>query len=214
VIDRIRVGVFMLVSRWPKNRCLADSKAERAGLRLLVQRAGRSGDVGGLHRRVEIVMNDGESAGIGVVDTGLLRRQRVLDQLVFHAVEGERAGGVEAERAQVARQHLHRRDTAGFDRFDKFGPGREREILAAPEAETLSISEIVDGGGAGRRDVGDAGVRERVLETKPGAALLRGGDIATFTLATSSILHRVRLVENHRSIEIGAQPFNDLLDAR
>jgi hypothetical protein len=30
VIDRISVGVFMLVSRWPKNRCLADSKAERA----------------------------------------------------------------------------------------------------------------------------------------------------------------------------------------
>ncbi|TWG96284.1 hypothetical protein L598_002700000140 [Mesorhizobium sp. J18] len=30
VIDRIRVGVFMLVSRWPKKRCLADSKAERA----------------------------------------------------------------------------------------------------------------------------------------------------------------------------------------
>ena len=29
-IERIRDGVFMLVSRWPKKRCLADSKADRA----------------------------------------------------------------------------------------------------------------------------------------------------------------------------------------
>jgi len=28
--DRISVGVFMLVRRWPKKRCLVDSKAERA----------------------------------------------------------------------------------------------------------------------------------------------------------------------------------------
>ena len=30
VTDRISVGVFMLVRRWPKKRCFVDSKAERA----------------------------------------------------------------------------------------------------------------------------------------------------------------------------------------
>jgi hypothetical protein len=138
----------------------------------------------------------------------------VFDQLVFHAVEGERAGGVEAERAQVAGQHLHRRDAASLDRLDELGPGRERKILAAPQAEPLGIGEVVDGGGAGRRDIDDAGVRQRVLEAQARAALLRGGDVAAFSLAATGVLHRVRLVENEDSIEVGAQPFDDLPDAR
>ena len=46
----------------------------RGGLGLRVQRAGRAGDVGGLHRGVEIVVDDREGAGIGVVDADLLRR--------------------------------------------------------------------------------------------------------------------------------------------
>jgi hypothetical protein len=49
----------------------------------------------------------------------------VLDHLVFDAVIGERPGGVEAERAQVAGQHLHRRDAAGLDGLDELGAGRE-----------------------------------------------------------------------------------------
>ena len=59
------------------------------GLGLPVQRAAVAGNVRCLHRRVEIVMDDGECPGIGVVDASLLRRELVLDQLVFDAVIGE-----------------------------------------------------------------------------------------------------------------------------
>ena len=159
-------------------------------------------------------MIDREGLGISVVDAGLLRRQRVLDQLIFHAVKGERAGGVEAERPQVPRQHLHRCHAASLDGLDELGSGRERKILAAPEAETLRIGEVMNGGRAGRRDIDHTGVRQGVLEAKPGATLLRGGDVAAFSLAATGICHRMGLVENDRSIEIGAQPFDDLPDAR
>src|SRR5258707_13304769 len=69
-------------------------------------------------------------------------------------------------------------------------------------------------GGAGRRYVNDARVRQGMLQPKPGAALLRRGLIATFALAARGVLHRVRLVEDDDTIEIGAQPFYDLFDPR
>ena len=72
------------------------------GLSLAVQSAGIAGDVGGLHRRIEIIMDDGERPGVGVVDAGLLGGELVLDQFIFDAVIGEGAGRVETERAQVA----------------------------------------------------------------------------------------------------------------
>src|SRR5258708_40087870 len=69
-------------------------------------------------------------------------------------------------------------------------------------------------GGAGRRDVSDARVRQGMLQPKPGAALLRRGLIATFALAARGVLHRVSLIEDDDTIEIGAQPFYDLFDPR
>ena len=186
----------------------------RGGLGLRVQRAGLAGDVGGLHRRVEIVVDDRERAGIGVVDADLLGRELMLDQLVFDALVGERARRIETERLEIARQHLHRRDAAGLDRLDELGAGGEREILAAPEAEPLGVGEIVDRGGAGRRDIDDAGVRQGMLEAQARAALLRGGLVAAFALAAGGVLHGVALVEDDHSVEIGAQPFDDLPDAR
>ena len=106
--------------------------AARRRLRLLVQGARGAGDVRRLHGGIEIVMDDRECPCICVVDADLLGRQFVLDQLVFYAGKGERAGGVEAERAQIAGQHLHRGDAAALDRLDELGAGAEREILAAP----------------------------------------------------------------------------------
>ncbi|TWG96285.1 hypothetical protein L598_002700000150 [Mesorhizobium sp. J18] len=159
-------------------------------------------------------MDDRKSPGIGVVDAGLLGRQRVLDQLILDAVERERAGRVETKRTKVAGQNLHGGNTAGLDRLDELGARREREILAAPQPEPLGIGEIVNRGGAGCRDIDDACVRQRVLKPQAGTALLRGGDVAAFSLAATGVLHRMRLVENDHSIEVGAQPFDDLLDAR
>ena len=50
-------------------------------------------------------MDDLEGACIGVVDPDLLGAERVLDDLVLDTLVGERAGGVEAERLQVAERH-------------------------------------------------------------------------------------------------------------
>ena len=46
-------------------------------------------------------------------------------------------------------------DPAILDRGDERCSGFEREVLAAPEAQTLGISEVLDGGGPGRGDVDD-----------------------------------------------------------
>ena len=131
----------------------------RRRLGLAVERPGLAGDIGGLQRGVEIVVDDLEGARIGVVDADLLGRELRARQLVFDAFVGERAGRIEAERLEVAGQHLHGGDAAGLDRLDELGAGGEREIRAAPQAEPLRIGEIVDRGGAGRRDVEHAGVR-------------------------------------------------------
>ena len=60
----------------------------RRGLRLRVQRAGLASDVGGPHGGVEIVMDDTECAGVGVVDANLFGRKLVLNQIVFDAFVG------------------------------------------------------------------------------------------------------------------------------
>jgi len=109
-------------------------------------------------------MDDLKCACIGVVDAGLLRRERMLDELIFDAVIGERAGGVEAEGLQIACQHLHGRHPAGLNCGDELGARGEREVLAAPEPGVLRIGEVLDCGGAGRRDVEHARVRQRVLQ--------------------------------------------------
>ena len=71
----ISVGVFIAVIRWPKKRCFARFEGRaRGGLGLGVERAGLAGDVGGAQRRVEIVVDDLEGAGIGVVDARSARR--------------------------------------------------------------------------------------------------------------------------------------------
>src|SRR3546814_18820696 len=75
-------------------------------LGLPVQRAAVAGDVGGLHGGVEVVMDDGEGPGIGIVDAGLLGGEPLLDQLVPDAIVGETAGLVAAARAHVAREHI------------------------------------------------------------------------------------------------------------
>jgi hypothetical protein len=104
----------------------------RRGLCLRVQRAGLAGDVRRPHGGVKIVMDDRERTGIGIVDTDLLGRELVLEQFVFDALVGERASRVEAERLEIARQHLHRGDTAFLDCLDELGTRGKREIVTAP----------------------------------------------------------------------------------
>ena len=145
----------------------------RGGLRLRIQCAVFTGDVGRLHRGIQIVMDDLEGAGIGVVNPDLLRRERVHDQLIFDAFIGERARGIEAERFEIAGQHFHRRDAAGLDRLHEFGAGGEGKIFAAPEAEPLGIGKIMHRRRAGGGDIDNARIGQRMLQAQSRAALLR-----------------------------------------
>jgi hypothetical protein len=98
----------------------------------------------------------------------------MFQHLVFDAVIGERPGGVEAERPQVAGQDLHRGDAARLDGLDELRARREGEILPAPEAEPLRIGEVVDRRRPGGRDIDHAGIGQLVLQAQARPALLRG----------------------------------------
>ena len=137
-------------------------------------------------------MNDREGAGIAVIDADLLISELMLDQLILDAFVGQRPRRIETERLEVARQHLHRRDAARLDRLDELAARRERKVLAAPQPEALGVGEVMNRGGAGRRDIDDARVRQGMLKAKPRAALLRRSLVAAFALAACGVLHRVR----------------------
>ncbi len=186
----------------------------RRGLGLRVQRPGRGGDIGRLKRCGQIVVNDLERPGIGVVDADLLRSEGMLDQLVLDALIRQRARGVEAKRLQIAREHFHRRDPARLDRLDELGARREREIRSAPKPQALGIGEIVDGGRPGRRHIEDAGVRQRVLQPQPGAALLRGCLVAALGFLAGGVGERVGFVEDDHAVEIATEPIEDLAHPR
>src|SRR5579885_1903152 len=139
-IERISEGVFMLVRRCPKKRCLALSNAERAAAFACAFSVPVSLVMFAACMAASRLLNDRERAGIGIIDADLLGREPVLDELIFDALVGERACRIKSERLEVARQHLHCRNPAVLDRLHKLGAGGEWEILAAPQAEALGVS--------------------------------------------------------------------------
>ena len=172
--------------------------------------AALAGDVGGFQRRGQIVVNDLEGAGVGVVDADLLRRELVLQHLDLDAGVGEGARRIEAERLEIARQHLHGGDAARLHRRDKVLPRREGHVGRAPEPQARGVGEIGDGRRPGRRDIEDAGVGEGVLQPQARPALLRGGFLAALALVADGVGEGVRLVEDDDAIKIRAQPVDDL----
>jgi hypothetical protein len=64
------------------------------------------------------------------------------------------------------------------------------------------------------RDVEDSCVRQGVLQAQARTPLLRRRLVAALALAAGGVLHGVALVEDDDSIEVGAQPIDDLPDAR
>ena len=192
----------------------AFERRARGGLGLSIERTLGRRNVCRFQRRIEIVVNDREGAGIGVVDADLLFAEAMLEHFVGDALIGQRTRGIETERLEIARQHFHGGDAAGFDRLDEFRPCRKREILAAPQAEPLSVGEIVHRRRAGGGDIDDAGVGQGVLQPQPGATLLRGCLAAALALRPGGVGHGVALVEDDDAVEILAQPVDDLLDPR
>ena len=84
----------------------------RGGLGVLVERRFAVDDAGGLERLLDVVVDDLEGAGVGVVDAPLRIGERMLQNLHLDAVIGERAGLIEPQRLQVPRDHLQRGDAA------------------------------------------------------------------------------------------------------
>jgi len=88
----------------------------------------------------------------------------------------------------------------------------EWEIRPAPQAEPLGIGKVVDRGGAGGRDIEHAGFRQRVLQPQSRTSLLRGRLVAALALGAGRVLHGVAFVEDDDTVEVAAQPIDDLLD--
>ena len=138
----------------------------------------------------------------------------MFEHFVSDAVVGKRAGGIEAQRFQIAREHLHRGDAAGLDGLDEFRTIGEGEGVVAPETEPLGIGEVLDRRRARRGDIEDAGVRQSVLQPEARPTLLRGLNIAALAFAAAGVLHGVAFVEDDDAIEFLAEPVDDLADAR
>ena len=192
----------------------AFERRSRGGLGLAVQRSGFAGDIRRLESRVEIVVDDGEGASIRVIDRDLLVGEPMLEQFVVDAVIGKRSGGIEAQRFQIAREHLHRGDAASLDRLDEFRTIGEGERIVAPEAEPLGVGEVLDRRRPGRRDIEDAGVGKSMLQPQARPTLLRGLDIAALAFTAARVLHGVAFVEDDDAVEFWAEPVDDLTDPR
>ena len=101
----------------------------------------------------------------------------MLEHIVFHTIEAERACRVEAKRLQIARHHLHRSNAAGFHRRHETLAAWKRILgSGAPETEPGRIGKVLYAGGARRRDIEDPGTRRRKLQAQPGETLLGGFD--------------------------------------
>jgi hypothetical protein len=136
----------------------------------------------------------------------------VVEALVFDAVVAEAAGGVAAKRLHVARHQLHRRQAAVLDFADELVAALERGAVA-PEPEPLGIGEVLDLGGAGRRQVDDPGVGEPRLQLQPGKRLLRRVLLAEGAFLGLGVGHVVGFVEGDDAVEVGAEPVDELVDA-
>ena len=160
-----------------------------------------AGDIGRLQGGGEIIVDDLEGRGVGVIDADLLLRKLMLQHLDFDARRKRGRGTIESQRLQVARQHFHRRDAARLHGGDEILPRREGHVGPAPQAKPRRIGEIGNRRRARRRDIEDAGVGQGVLQPQAGASLLRGGLLAALALIADGVRQRVGLVENDDAVE-------------
>ena len=193
---------------------IAFERAFGGGLRLAVQRAAFAGDVDRLERGFEVGMNDLEGERVRIVDADLFGREFVLDNLDLDAFVRQRPRDIEAKRLQIARKHFHGGNAARFDGGDKIGAIGKRKIRTSPKSEALRIGEIVHARGPRRRDIDDARLRQGMLKAQTCAALLRGSLVAALTFLAGGVRHGMRFVKQDHAVEIGAQPVEDLLEAR
>ena len=101
----------------------------RFGLAVLVADADR------LQGGAQVLMDHLVGVGPGVPDGDVLVAKFVTDRLVLHAVEGQGARHVEAERLQLSGDQLHGRHAALLAGLHEVFAARERRLGAAPEAE-------------------------------------------------------------------------------
>src|SRR3546814_14927969 len=126
---------------------------------------GSAGDPGGFERGVEVVVDHLERRCETVVDADLLRGELVLENLIFDAVEGQRAGGIEAEGHQIAGQNVHRSDPAILDRADEFAPRSDRKQNHPPKDPPPGLSTLLQPSPASTPDTNRPGTGPREPQT-------------------------------------------------
>ena len=186
---------------------------QRRGLGPAVERIARFliDDPRGFERGAQVGMNDRPGVGIGIVDRDLRVAQAVFEQLVLDPGKRQRAGGVEPQSFQVARDQLHGRDPALADLCDERISGSKCG-LRAPQPEPGGVGEVVDVRRPGRRGIEHPGAWEQVLQANPGDPLLGALDLAPAALAARSVGHRVRFVEHDHPGKLLACPGEQLVE--
>ena len=154
------------------------------------------------------------AARVCVVDLDLGRGERVFEHVILHAVEAEGAGRVEPERLEIARDHLHGGDTAGFHRRNEALAAWEGVFGALPpETETRGIGQVVHARGARGRDVEDASAGCCQLQPEASKALLGGFDPPAL-LGPGRVLHGMGLIKGQHAFKVFAHPVEDLAQSR
>ena len=182
------------------------------GLRVLRLAAVLVDGAGQSERLVDVLEDHLPRFGQRVVDFHLRIGEGVFETIVFHAVVGQAAGDVGAERLHGGSDHLHGGDPALLDAGDELPHGGEGRA-AAPQAKPLRIGKVGHFRRAGRRHVDDASILERPLEFKAGECLGRRLLEAAVALLLDGVRHVVGFVEGDHAVEVLADPIDDLLDA-
>ena len=147
----------------------------------------------------------------------------MLQDVDLDTVVAERPGLVEAERLEIAGDHLHRRHPRRLPwRLTKSVLLFEGGLSASPEAEALGVGKAGNGGGPGSRDIHDAGIGQCVLKPQSGAALLGGCDLSARALGPGGVGHGVGLIEHDDAFEgmarvfihPASEPADDLIEPR
>ena len=139
----------------------------------------------------------------------------MTQRLIFHPVERQRPGDVEAERLQFAGDQLHDRHAALLDGVHEGVAGVERRLRPAPQAQTGGIGQVLGRGRTRGADIHHPGVGQPVLQGQARHPLLGGLLGSTSALAAARrVGHGVGFVKGDHPVEVGAQPADDLVEAR
>ncbi len=172
------------------------------------------GDADRLQGGAQVLVDQLVGVGPGVPDLDVVAGQHMAQRLIFHPVERQRPGDVEAERLQFAGDQLHDRHAALLDGVHEGVAGVERRLRPAPQAQTGGIGQVLGRGRTRGADIHHPCIGQPVLQGQARHPLLGGLLGSTTTLAAARrVGHGVGFVKGDHPVEVGAQPADDLVEA-